>query len=81
LGILALASLTIGAGSGMVYVLGLMRLGSASAGVLTFAEPLVAVAVGILVWREPASLTMLLGGAIVLGAGVWVVRGRTRAPA
>ncbi len=75
LALITTAAFTIGATSGMIYVAGLARIGSARAGVLTFAEPLVAVAVGILVWNEPASPTMLVGGALVIGAGVWVVRG------
>ncbi|MEZ4358813.1 MAG: DMT family transporter [Kofleriaceae bacterium] len=75
LALLIAASATIGAGSGILYVGGLARIGSARSGVLTFAEPLVAVAVGIVVWREPATLTMLLGGGLVLLAGLWVVRG------
>lgn len=75
LGLIAIAALTIGAGSGVVYVAGLARIGSARSGVLTFAEPLVAVIVGITVWGEPASATMLAGGALVITAGLWVVRG------
>ncbi len=80
LGLIAAAAATVGAASGMVYVAGLARIGSARSGVLTFAEPLVAVLVGIAVWHEPASLAMLAGGALVIGAGVWVVRGAKTTP-
>lgn len=66
---------TIGAGSGIVFALGLARIGSARAAVLTFAEPLVAVAIGALVWAEPVQPLAALGGALVLGAGVYVARG------
>jgi drug/metabolite transporter, DME family len=74
-GLLAAGAVTIGAGAGIVYAVGLVRTSASRAGVLTFAEPLVAVLVGILVWNEPANLAMLIGGAMVLAAGVWVVRG------
>jgi drug/metabolite transporter (DMT)-like permease len=74
-GLLAAGALTIGAGSGIVYAAGLVRVGASRSGVLTFAEPLVAVLVGILVWGEPATLAMLVGGAMGIAAGVWVVRG------
>lgn len=77
-GLIAVAALTIGAASGVIYVAGMARIGSARASVLTFAEPLVAVLVGIAVWGEPTSVTMLLGGALVIAAGLWVVRGGSR---
>ncbi|MFN0252702.1 MAG: DMT family transporter [Kofleriaceae bacterium] len=73
-GLLAIAATTIGAGSGIVYAIGLVRIGSARAAVLTFAEPLVAVAVGVLAWHEPLNGTAVLGGALVLGAGIYVAR-------
>ncbi len=68
-------SLTVGAAAGMLYVAGLTRIGASRSGVLTFAEPLVAVVVGIAVWNEPATVAMLAGGALVLVAGAWVIRG------
>ncbi|MGE0871717.1 MAG: DMT family transporter [Kofleriaceae bacterium] len=71
-GLLAAGAMTIGAGSGVVFAIGLSRIGSARAAVLTFAEPLVAVAVGALVWEEPLHLAAALGGALVLGAGIYV---------
>lgn len=77
--LLAAGALTIGAGAGIVYAAGLVRVGASRSGVLTFAEPLVAVLVGILVWGEPATLAMLVGGAMVIAAGVWVVRGAAAA--
>lgn len=73
-GILAIGAMTIGAGSGVLYAIGLVRIGSARAAVLTFAEPLVAVAVGVLAWHEPLRWTAALGGALVLGAGIYVAR-------
>jgi drug/metabolite transporter (DMT)-like permease len=65
---------TVGALSGVVFIVGLARIGAARAAVLTFAEPLVAVAVGALVWEEPLHATAALGGAMVLGAGIHVAR-------
>jgi drug/metabolite transporter (DMT)-like permease len=73
--LLTAGSLTIGAASGMLYASGLVRVGASRSGVLTFAEPLVAVLVGITVWGEPATLPMIAGGALVLAAGLWVIRG------
>lgn len=65
---------TIGAASGIVFAIGLTKIGSARAAVLTFAEPLVAVAVGALVWDEPLHPLAALGGAMVLAAGIYVAR-------
>ncbi|HEU0037483.1 MAG TPA: DMT family transporter [Kofleriaceae bacterium] len=65
-------AVTIGAVSGVVFAYGLVRVGSARAAVLTFAEPLVAVAVGAVVWEEPLHLTSALGAVLVLGAGIHV---------
>lgn len=74
LGLLAAAAATLGAASGVVFSLGLLRIGSARAAVLTFLEPLVAVAVGAVVWREPLHPAAALGGMLVLGAGLEVAR-------
>jgi drug/metabolite transporter (DMT)-like permease len=65
---------TVGALSGLVFIIGLARIGAGRAAVLTFAEPLVAVAVGALVWEEPLHASAALGGAMVLGAGIHVAR-------
>lgn len=78
--LLSAGALTIGAGAGILYAAGLIRVGAARSGVLTFAEPLVAVLVGIVIWGEPATLAMLAGGAMVIAAGLWVVRGATTPP-
>ncbi len=74
LGYLAAGSTTIGAISGIVFIAGLQRIGAARAAVLTFAEPLVAVAVGVLVWNEPMRPLAAVGGVLVLGAGIGVAR-------
>ena len=72
--VLSAASATIGAISGVVFTLGLLRIGSARAAILSFAEPVVAVALGALVWGEALHPIALLGGALVLGAGIEVAR-------
>lgn len=72
--LLAAGAMSIGAASGVMFAVGLTRIGSARAAVLCFAEPLVAVAVGALVWDEPLRPLAALGGAMVLGAGIHVAR-------
>jgi len=74
LGLLVAGATTIGAGSGIVFAVGLLRIGSARAAVLTFMEPVVAVAVGFAVWDEALHPIAMLGGALVLGAGIEVAR-------
>ena len=74
LGLLAAGAATIGAASGIVFTVGLTRIGSARTAVLTFLEPIVAVAVGVLVWDEPLHPIAMLGGVLVLGAGIEVAR-------
>lgn len=72
--LVAAGATTIGAVSGVAFVLGLARIGSARAAMLANAEPLVAVAVGVLVWHEPLHPLALTGGALVLAAGAYVAR-------
>jgi len=74
LALIAAGAATIGGLSGVIFLMGLTKIGAARAAVLTFAEPLVAVAVGALVWEEPLHATAALGGAMVLGAGIHVTR-------
>lgn len=74
LGLLVGGAATIGAASGIVFAVGLTRIGSARTAVLTFLEPIVAVAVGAIVWDEPLHPIAMLGGVLVLGAGIQVAR-------
>jgi drug/metabolite transporter (DMT)-like permease len=74
LGLAAAGALTLGAAGGVAFNVGLVRIGSARAAVLTFFEPLVAVVVGATVWGEPLSPLAVVGGALVLGAGIEVAR-------
>ena len=73
-GLLAVGATTIGAVSGVVFTLGLMRIGSARAAVLTFVEPVVAVVIGAVAWGEALHPVAIIGGALVLGAGIEVAR-------
>lgn len=72
--LVSLGSTLLGAGGGILFATGLTRIGSARTAVLTFAEPVVAVAVGALVWHEPLRPLAVIGGALVLGAGIHVAR-------
>lgn len=74
LGLLAAGSTTIGALSGIVFVIGLQCIGAERASILTFVEPLVAVLVGVLVWDEQLRPLSLVGGALVLAAGIHVAK-------
>jgi drug/metabolite transporter (DMT)-like permease len=74
LGLLIGGATTIGAGSGIVFAVGLLRIGSARTAVLTFIEPIVAVTVGVIVWEEPLHPIAMVGGVLVLGAGIQVAR-------
>ena len=79
--LLVAGSLTIGAAAGIIYAIGLVRIGSARAAILAYAEPLVAVGVGAFVWGESLHPLAAVGGALVLGAGIYVVRGSRDKPA
>lgn len=74
LGLVSAGAATIGALSGVVFIVGLNRIGPARAAVLCFAEPIVAVIVGALVWDEPLRPLAIAGGALVLVAGIHVAR-------
>lgn len=74
LGLLIAGGALLGAASGVMFAIGLVRIGSARAAVLTFFEPIVAVAVGAVVWGEPLHPIAMLGAALVLGAGIEVAR-------
>jgi drug/metabolite transporter, DME family len=69
---LLIAALTIGAGSGALFVSGLRRIDSGRAAVLTYAEPLVAVAIGAIWYREPFGALAFAGSVIIAGAGIYI---------
>ncbi len=74
LGWLAMGAVLCGTAAGYIYIIGLRETGSARAGVLAFAEPIVAVVVGALVWHEAIHPAAAIGGVLVLAAGIHVAR-------
>lgn len=74
LGWIVAGAILPGVVAGFLFNAGLGRIGSARTAVLTFAEPVVAVAIGALVWGEDLHPLAALGGALVLGAGIHVAR-------
>lgn len=73
-GFLALVAIGPGALAGLAYVWGLRRMPAAHASTLTLVEPLVAVFLGAAVYGEPFGLRTVIGGALILGASVVVMR-------
>jgi drug/metabolite transporter (DMT)-like permease len=71
---IAIGSLVLGSIAGTMFLRGLARVGSSRAAVLTFAEPMVAVAVGWIAWGEALGPTAAVGAALVVTAGVGVSR-------
>jgi drug/metabolite transporter, DME family len=71
---LALGAITIGAIAGAAFVWGVGIIGSARAAMLTYLEPLVAVAIGAAWWREPIGHYALLGAVLVIASGIYVAR-------
>lgn len=63
-----------GAIAGVLFVRALSRVPAARASVLTFIEPLTAVAIASLAWDQPFGAHSLLGGGAILTAGYWVMR-------
>ena len=73
-GRMAIGTAVLGALAGVAYLRGLVVIGATRAAMLTFCEPLVAVAVGALAFGEVVRPLAAVGIALVLGAGAWVVR-------
>lgn len=71
---LVVGATTIGVASGIAFAVGLARIGSARAAVLTYAEPLVAVVIGVLIWNEPIERPAIAGVVLVIAAGISVAR-------
>jgi len=76
---LVAGAVTVGAAAGVIFTIGLRRIGSARAAVLAFIEPIVAVVIGATVFGEALRPIAALGGVMVLGAGVWVARSAVQA--
>jgi drug/metabolite transporter, DME family len=71
---LLLGAIGPGALAGLVFMRCLLLVPAARAAVLTFVEPLTAIAIAALAWGEPLGLRALVGGAAILAAGYLVVR-------
>jgi drug/metabolite transporter (DMT)-like permease len=76
---LVAGGVTVGATAGVIFTIGLRRIGSARAAILAFIEPIVAVVIGATVFGEALRPIAALGGVMVLGAGVWVARSAVQA--
>jgi drug/metabolite transporter (DMT)-like permease len=63
--------------AGLAFLKALTLIGAARASILAFVEPLVACLVGWLAWGEPLGWSVLVGGTLVIAAGVLVVRAPT----
>ncbi len=72
-GVLVAAGVTIGAASGIAFIRGLRRIPTAHSAVLTFLEPIVALALGVLALGEPLEARAILGALGIVAAGVFVV--------
>lgn len=73
---LAVGSLVTGTFAGWIFVRGMAVVGSARSAILAFIEPLVAVIVGFLAFGEELPPIALLGGALIVLAGILVSRGQ-----
>jgi drug/metabolite transporter, DME family len=67
-------AILLGAIPGVVYVRGLEIIGPSRAAMLAYAEPLVAVIVGVAAWGEPVGWTALVGVVLIVGSGVYVAK-------
>lgn len=76
-GVLWIAAALLGVGANVAFAIGLVRIGSARGSVLAFVEPLVACIVGWLVWGESMGPLSIVGGALIIGAGVLVATGKS----
>lgn len=72
--LVAAGAVTLGAGAGVAFVWGARAISSTTAATLCYLEPLVAVAVGALVFHEPMGRFAWLGAGLVLASGVYVAR-------
>ena len=77
--LVVLGSLLPGTLGGLIFVHGLRVIGSATASLLAYVEPLVAVTISVLVFHEHLSPYAIVGAPLVLGAGMYVVRASANA--
>jgi DME family drug/metabolite transporter len=74
LGWLLFGALGPGALAGVIFMRSLAKVPAEHASVLTFVEPLSALAIAALAWGESLQMSQLSGGAAILLAGYLVVR-------
>ncbi len=72
----ASGAVVLGAVAGVIYVRGLAVIGASRAAMLTYAEPVVAVAVGAIAWAEPVGQLAVGGVVMIVASGAWVARPR-----
>lgn len=70
---LALGAFGPGAMSGLLFVWGLRRVPASHASTLTLLEPLVAVLLGALTYREPLRVSLMVGGVVILASAAIVM--------
>jgi len=71
---LSFGALGPGALAGVIFMRSLARVPAEHASVLTFVEPLTALAIAAFAWGESLEMFRLVGGAAILTAGYLVVR-------
>lgn len=74
LAILVVGGLVCGALPTVLFYAGLQRITASKASVLTLMEPMVAVIVGVVVWREELHLLGVVGGVCVLAGAALIAR-------
>jgi DME family drug/metabolite transporter len=68
----------LGAVAGVLFMHGLSSIGATRAAILTYFEPLVAVIVGWVAWRERLTPMALAGAVLIVAAGVWISQAPSR---
>lgn len=72
--LIAVGSVFAGAFAGLLFLQGLKAIPAEHAGILTFLEPITAVAVAWIAYRERPGMGAAIGGSMVLVAGVLAIR-------
>lgn len=66
------AAVVLGLGAGVLFIRAVQKVRAPTASTITYVEPVTAAAVGALVLGERLGPLVMLGAAVVVGAGVWV---------
>ena len=70
--LVAAGSLVLGLGAGVLFIHAVQHVRSPIASTITYVEPVTAAAVGALAFGERLGSLVVVGAAVVVGAGVWV---------